>query len=123
MAGAPTRVDVFSRLPLQPRDYLILFALADGPRHGHALLKAIETQSGGVMIDPANLYRSLRRMDRGGMVDEVADPAPEALGPPRRCYALTRLGRAVLEAEASRLSQLADAAKARRLVRPGRAAR
>jgi DNA-binding PadR family transcriptional regulator len=116
MAGAPTRADVSSRLPLQPRDYLILFALAEGPRHGHALLKAIEAQSGGVMIDPANLYRSLRRMDRDGMVNQAADPEPEALGPPRRCYALTRLGRAVLAAEAARLTALARAARARGLV-------
>jgi PadR family transcriptional regulator, regulatory protein PadR len=102
-------------LPLQPRDYLILFALVDGPRHGHGILKSVESGSAGVLFDPANLYRSLRKLDRDGFVVEATDHAPVS-GPIRRRYRLTKLGRAVLTAEARRLATLADAARARRLV-------
>jgi len=113
---APTQVA--AHLPLSPREYLILFALVDGARHGHGILKSMEAQSDGVIFDPANLYRSLRKLERDGLVVETARRDQEAGGPPRRFYRLTRLGRAVLAAEATRLARLADAARARRLVSP-----
>src|SRR5262245_48706775 len=103
-------------LPLAPRDYLILFALADGPRHGHGLLKSIETESGGVLLDPANLYRSLRKLERDGLVTEARDPGTTAAGPARRFYKLTKFGRDVFAAEAARLAHLTDVARARKLV-------
>jgi len=110
-------------LPLQPRDYLILFALVDGERHGHAILEAVESQAGGVVFDPANLYRSLRKMRRQGLVEEAAERrAGQHGGRPRRFFGLTELGRAVLSAEAERLAQLADAARAKRLVPKSRGA-
>jgi len=45
-----------------------------------------------------------------------AVPDGDSGGGPRRVYRLTRLGRAVLAAEAQRLAQLTDTARARRLV-------
>lgn len=102
-------------LPLQPRDYLILLALADGALHGHGLLKAVEAQAGGVIFDPANLYRLLRKLERDALVHEVVDTDQHA-DTRRRQYALTPLGRAVLVAESGRLARLADAARARKLV-------
>jgi PadR family transcriptional regulator PadR len=107
---------IASLLPLPPRDYLILFALVDGPRHGHGILKEVEAGSAGVLFDPANLYRSLRKLDRDGFVVEVTDHTGGVARPIRRRYRLTKLGRAVLTAEARRLTRLADAARARRLV-------
>lgn len=103
-------------LPLQPRDYLILFALADGARHGHGILKLVEEHSGGVVCDPANLYRSLRKLDRDGLITEVDDPEPDVDARRRRFYDLTALGRRTLVAESDRLARLADAARARELV-------
>jgi DNA-binding PadR family transcriptional regulator len=107
---------VAALLPLAPRDYLILFALVDGPRHGHAILKGVESAAGGVLLDPANLYRTLRKLERDELVDEVPGAAKSAEGPPRRVFQLTKLGRAELAAEASRLAELADAARRRKLV-------
>lgn len=101
-------------LPLQPRDYLILLALADGALHGHGLLKAVEAQAGGVVFDPANLYRLLRKLERDVLVFEVKTPLRRESR--RREYALTPLGRSVLKAESERLARLADSARARRLV-------
>ena len=108
-------------LPLQPRDYLILLALSDEPLHGHGLLKAVEAHAGGVLFDPANLYRLLRKLERDELVEEVKT-AKRREDSRRRQYALTPLGRAVLIAESDRLARLADAARSRKLVthKPGR---
>lgn len=102
-------------LPLQPRDYLILFALSEGPLHGHGLLKAVEAQAGGVIFDPANLYRLLRKLERDALVNEVHDKSRGA-EPRRRTYALTALGHSVLVAESDRLAHLTEAARERKLV-------
>lgn len=118
----PAAADVSAHLPLPPRDYLILFALAESARHGHGILKSVEAHSGDVPFDPANMYRSLQKLERNRLIAETDDDDPPA-GPPRKCYALTRLGRAVLTAEAGRLTRLADLARARRLVAPPRGIR
>lgn len=103
-------------LPMAARDYLILFALTDGPLHGHGLLKHLEADANGVPFDPANLYRSLRKLERDALVVEARSVGADAQGPPRRVYQLTRLGRAALAAEAGRLAALADAARLKKLV-------
>jgi DNA-binding PadR family transcriptional regulator len=105
-----------SLLPLPARDFLILFVLADGPLHGHGLLKRLEAEADGVPFDPANLYRSLRKLERDTLVVEARVSSADGPGPARRAYRLTRLGRAVLVAEASRLSALTDAARLKKLV-------
>ncbi len=105
---SPSVEQVHALLPLPPRDYLVLFALAEGPDHGYAILKAIESGSGGVPFDPANLYRSLRKLTRDGLVIETPERARDTPGAPRRRYTLTPLGRRVLAAEATRLASLAD---------------
>ncbi len=98
--------------PLAPRDFLILMALADGRCHGYAILQSIaEETEGAVRMDPANLYRSLRRLSRDGLVHEH-DPDTQR----RRHYELTELGRSALTAEASRLEQLVDSARSKRLL-------
>ena len=112
------RADDF--LPMHPRDYLILFALVDSALHGYGVVKAVEAESGGaVRMDPANLYRSLRRLERDGLVNEVAAPAEEETADPdrRRYYALTPVGRRAVAAEASRLASLARSAAAKDLIR------
>jgi PadR family transcriptional regulator PadR len=111
-----TLSDVQAFLPIAPREYLVLFALAEGPAHGYAILKAIESGSGSVPVDPANLYRSLRKLTRDRLVVEAAPVERDTAVVPRRLYRLTPLGRRVLGAEAKRLTGLVDAARARRLV-------
>ncbi len=105
---------VAALLPLPPRDYLILLALLDGPLHGHGLLRAMERGAGGVVFDPANLYRLLRKLEREALVGEVR-AAATADRSRRREYTLTPLGRAVLAAETARLTALTDAVRARKL--------
>jgi PadR family transcriptional regulator PadR len=89
--------------PLAPRDLLVLSALADGPLHGYGIIKAVEEESrSGVLLDPGNLYRVLKRMRRYGWVEEP-DPDGEDR---RRVYRLTVHGRTVLQAELERLARL-----------------
>jgi DNA-binding PadR family transcriptional regulator len=107
-------------LPMHPRDYLILFALVDGALHGYGVLKSVEAESGGaVRMDPANLYRSLRRLERDGLVAESDGPLDDEDGQAerRRYYGLTSRGRSALAAEASRLAALARSAAAKNLIR------
>ena len=92
-------------LPLAPRDLLILAALIDGELHGYGLIKAVEERSSGeVELDPANLYRVLRRMERDGWIREVASSPDEDAR--RRMYTITASGRAVLRQEVERLDHL-----------------
>ncbi len=110
--------DIKAFLPLQPRDYLMLFALSAGPRHGYGLIKDVEDDTAGeVTIDPANLYRSIKRLTKEGLVAEADPPPGEAAGDERRrYYRITPLGRRVVKAEAARLADLTTLARQRRLI-------
>lgn len=104
-------------LPLSPRDYLIMLVLAREPAHGYAIIRRAESISDAeVRLDPANLYRALRRLDRDGWV-EVAEEAGSGRDR-RRTYALTETGYRVLKAETRRLARLTDTARAWRLIPP-----
>ena len=104
--------------PPNPRDFLILLALAGGALHGYGLVKAIEAESEGrVRMDPANLYRALRRLQRDALIEESSGPDSNG-GPERRYFRLTPIGRRIASEEAARLSRLAKLARARKLL-PG----
>jgi DNA-binding PadR family transcriptional regulator len=99
-------------LPLNPRDVLILLALAEEALHGYALIKRTEELSDGrVRMDPANLYRLLKKLVRDGLVEDAGEPEGVSDGQRRRCYAITELGRAVVAAESERLARLAELAR------------
>jgi DNA-binding PadR family transcriptional regulator len=101
-------------LPVSPRGYLILFSPVEEERHGYGIVEEVEAGSGGgVRLDPANLYRSLKRMTGDGLVAET-DPPTEADGARdrRKYYRVAPLGRAVVELEARRLAKLTAAARA-----------
>lgn len=96
-------MDVRDHLPLAPRDLLILAVLAEGPLHGYGLIKAVEARSqSGVLLDPANLYRVLRRMSRLGWIRQTK----EASDGRRRTYEIAPSGRELLGAELARLERL-----------------
>lgn len=95
-------MDVTRHLPLAPRDLLILAVIAEGPIHGYGLIKSVEERSNaGVLLDPANLYRVLRRMKEHAWIRKT-DGTDER----RRTYEITGAGRAVLSAELGRLEDL-----------------
>ncbi len=111
------RMEPTDFLPLSPRDFLVLLVLVDGPLHGWGILKAVEERVGdGVSMDPANLYRSMRRLKRDGIVAEVRQGGADTPADQRRNFDLTELGRAVVRAEAARLAHLTAVAQAAKLL-------
>ena len=107
---------------LKPHHFYILLALADGDRHGLAIARDVQAQSDGrVRLWPATLYGSLEELRGRRWIEELSDPREKPAGDSerKRCYRLTRAGRAVLAEEAERLSRLAKAARARVRARTG----
>ncbi len=105
-------MDAETFLPLSPRDLLIVSVLAVEPLHGYGIIKAVEERSrSGVLLDPANLYRALRRMRRDGWIEELEDAGNDDDGARRRTYRVTALGREVLRAEVARLERLLGQAR------------
>lgn len=119
ISTAPVKAaDIARHLPLKPRDFLILFALVEGECHGYGILKEVDEETGGgVRLDPANLYRVLKRMMKQGLVSESEKrPAPDLGDARRRYYTLTEFGARLVVAEAERLKKLTDVAVARNLI-------
>lgn len=110
-------MDPAALIPLNPRDYLVLFSLAAEERHGYGIVKDVERESHGrVRIDPANLYRSIKRMISTGLVEQAEARAGDAGDERRRYYRITPFGREVAKLEATRLAELTSAARSRRLL-------
>jgi DNA-binding PadR family transcriptional regulator len=106
-------MDVEQYLPLQEATTLILLCLAEGSRHGYAILKEVEVLSQGrVSFSTGTLYGALARLLDQGLV-ERQDDDEEVTGRPRKSYRLTSLGRGVLAAEIRRLEHLSQVARLR----------
>jgi DNA-binding PadR family transcriptional regulator len=106
-----------SYLPLTPAMFHILLALADGEKHGYAILKEVSRRTGGkVQLSAGTLYGNLARLEGSGMIVE-SDRRPE-LGlddERRRYYRLTEFGREVAIAEARRMEETLAQAYAKKL--------
>ncbi len=107
--------DLRELLPLSPRVFSVLLALADGEQHGYAIARAVETQSGGtVRITSGTLYPIIRQMLLDGWITEIDDEDPR-----RRSYRLTPRGRRIAQAEAMRLAEMVRVARDCRLLPAG----
>ena len=84
--------------------YYILLSLVR-PRHGYGIMQQTESLSGGrVRLAAGTLYGALTSLcDKGWIVQLPVDD-----GSRRKEYKLTERGLAVLEAEVSRLRELAE---------------
>jgi DNA-binding PadR family transcriptional regulator len=113
----PTPDDVDSHLPLPASTMHIIVSLADGPKHGYAIMRDVEDLHGGtVTMGPGTLYGSIKRMIDRGLVEETdARPDPALDDQRRRYYRLTSLGHRVGAAEQARLSTLVSTAQLRQL--------
>jgi DNA-binding PadR family transcriptional regulator len=78
---------------------LILIGLADGPKHGHALLKDIE-KFAGVRLGPGALYGAITRLEERGLI------APLETDDRRRPYRLTAAGAAALAGALGELTRI-----------------
>ena len=102
-----------SFLPLHRDTFQILVSLADGDRHGYAIMQDIGERTGDAKaITPSTLYSSIRRLLDSGLIKELHDrPSRERDDQRRRYYRLTPLGRRVAVLEAGRLEQLLQDAR------------
>jgi DNA-binding PadR family transcriptional regulator len=102
-------------LPLTPAMFQVLVALADGEKHGYAIIKEIARRTDGkVRLRPTTLYAVLKRFDADGLVEESSErPDPALDDERRRYYRLTDRGRAVARAEAERLTETLASAHAK----------
>ncbi len=91
-------------LPLTPAALHILLSMAAEPRHGYGIMQDVARQSSGqYKLGPGTLYDNLQRLMDQGLVEESHKKSDD---PRRRCYHLTALGRAVLEADVERLKNV-----------------
>lgn len=104
-----------SMVPLTPIVFHMLIALADGEKHGYAIMKAVEEDTEGQMSIPiGTLYGSIKRMIEANLIEESDErPAPELDDERRRYYRLTSFGQKVLAVEVSRLARAIAVAQRR----------
>jgi DNA-binding PadR family transcriptional regulator len=100
-------------LPLTPALFHVLLSLADGEKHGYAILKEIGARTdGGVVLSTGTLYGIVKRLLADGWIRESAVGSTER----RRAYRLTPFGRSVALAEAERLRALVNTAHTKKLL-------
>ena len=88
---------------------LILISLADGPKHGYAIIADIEKVA-GFRPGPGTLYGAIARLESRGLVKPLASRDR------RNPYRLTALGQQALEARLAALARVTRTGQ-RRLAR------
>ena len=112
---ANPEMDAF--LPLRPVEFYILLALADGERHGYAIMQSVHERTGGATsLHAGTLYRALSRLVDADLIGELDELPEGASDERRRYYRVTGLGRRVAAAEARRLESQLGAARAHGLL-------
>ena len=102
--------------PLSNLAFQVLLALGRGPAHGYAIIRDIEERTDGrLSVRSGTLYTMIQRLSEDGLVEDAPAPDDPAVDGRRRYYRITPLGRRAARAEAQRLSELLDVARARKL--------
>ena len=112
--------DAAAYLPLTPAVFHVLLALADGDKHGYAIMKDVRQRTDGkVRLSAGTLYGIINRLLGDGMIIETRDrPSPALDDERRRYYRLTRFGREVAIADANRMENVIAMARSSRLLLP-----
>ncbi len=79
---------------------LVLASLADGNKHGYAMLEDIQ-RFAGVRLGPGTLYGAITRLEERGWIRPLKSADDR-----RQPYALTPVGREYLEEQLSGLNQI-----------------
>ena len=79
---------------------LVLSSLADGDKHGYAMMEDIE-QFAGLRVGPGTLYGAITRLEQRGWIRPVKSADDR-----RQPYTLTADGRRYLEEQLSELNQI-----------------
>src|SRR5438094_4892488 len=101
-------------IPLTPAVFFILFALADGEKHGYAIMQqTAQLSDGKFRMGPGTLYTTIQRLLELSLIEEVWDNSERESR--RRYYRLTRQARALLHLEINRLGAVLRLASEKRL--------
>jgi DNA-binding PadR family transcriptional regulator len=80
---------------------LVLASLADGDKHGYAIIQDVAEQV-GVVLGPGTLYAVIARLEQQGLIEQL--PADGR----RRPYRITTSGADALAAQATRMRDVAN---------------
>jgi DNA-binding PadR family transcriptional regulator len=110
--------DLQRLLPLTPAVFFILFALADGEKHGYAIMQSVSgITDNQFRMGPGTLYTTIQRLLEIGLIKEAESSGSQSDHENRRrYYKLTRTGRAVLAADLSRMESVVRLARDKKLV-------
>lgn len=104
--------DLLDLLPLSMPGFFVLFALADGEKHGYLIMQDVKVLSRGrLKIGPATLYTTIQKLVDRTLIEEVETNMPDR----RRTYRLTRTGKQLLQAEFQRQNEVLKLAKAKKM--------
>lgn len=107
-------------LTLTPVEFHILLSLADGERHGYAILQDVSQRTDDqYRLRTGTLYTVIKRMLDGGWIADTESPETND-DERRKYYRLTPTGREVVRAEARRLQALVTLAQEKRVLPPAR---
>jgi DNA-binding PadR family transcriptional regulator len=107
-----------SQAPLTAAMFNVLITLADGEKHGYAILKEVEEQTAGeVQLSTGTLYGIIKRLLAEGLIVESRHRPVEDDDQRRRYYRLTDPGRQVAVVEAMRMEKLLARARGKRLLK------
>jgi len=97
----------------------VLISLADGDKHGYAIIKEVASRTGGKMIlSPGTLYPLIRRLLDTALIEESEQrPDPALDDERRRYYAVTRRGRQAAAAEMNRMQEVIEMGRAKKLLK------
>lgn len=86
--------------------FLVLSSLADGPKHGYAMMEDIRAFS-GTQLEPGTLYGAIARLEQRGWIE------PLAAEDRRRPYRITPSGLQALRAQVETMEQVVAAGRKR----------
>ena len=104
-------------LPLPSSSFHVLLVLAEGEKHGYAIMQEVQRISdGAVRMGPGTLYGTIKRLLESGLCEEAEQrPDPELDDERRRYYRITGLGEQVVAAEVRRVSTMIERSVLKRL--------
>jgi DNA-binding PadR family transcriptional regulator len=110
--------DLQHLLPLTPAVFFILFALADGEKHGYAIMQSVSRISDNQFrMGPGTLYTTIQRLLDLDLIEETENAGGRSDHESRRrYYKLTRTGKTVLTADLNRMESVVRLARNKKLV-------
>jgi DNA-binding PadR family transcriptional regulator len=105
-------------LPLTPSVFFILLALADGEKHGYAIMQSVSSLSDQQFrMGAGTLYTTIQRLLELDLIEETERAGSQSDHEKRRrYYQLTRNGKLALEAELDRMESIVRFVRTNKLV-------